>query len=186
MGKCVLVETEEETETYKKYFISEAYLTCAVSQGSSLTIPYEIAYKISKPGDIKGLLSPECLGDLSELNSLIPEGMPESQRRNLVSHLLLQVAEHLAGLHDRKFVHGDLTPGNILISEVVVGQSRIPHASLIDFGQTELFETQCRMVSTAHGFAAPEQFSAPWIMFPSSDMWSFGMIIILRVCGKLI
>lgn len=177
-GKVLPGRNKEETKIYKIYFSSEAHLTCAVSQESSMTIPYEIAYKTSKPDDIKGLLSPECLGNLYELNSLIPEDMPESQRRNLVSHLLLQVAAHLADLHDRLFVHGDLTPGNILISEVVAGQSCIPHASLIDFGQTERSGTQRRRFATAHGFAAPEQFSVPWIMDPSSDMWSFGMIVI--------
>lgn len=69
---------------------------------------------------------------------------------------------------------------NILIS-------RNGHIKIIDFGLSNLFSPRSHL-STFCGslyFAAPELLNAKTYTGPEVDVWSFGVVLYVLVCGKV-
>lgn len=74
----------------------------------------------------------------------------------------------------------DLKIENILIS-------RSGHIKIIDFGLSNLFSPQSHL-STFCGslyFAAPELLNAKAYTGPEVDLWSFGIVLYVLVCGRV-
>lgn len=78
------------------------------------------------------------------------------------------------------FFFTDLKIENILVS-------RTGHVKIIDFGLSNLFSPWSQM-STFCGslyFAAPELLHAKSYTGPEVDVWSFGVVLYVLVCGKV-
>ncbi|RMD40888.1 hypothetical protein DV735_g4249, partial [Chaetothyriales sp. CBS 134920] len=91
-----------------------------------------------------------------------------------------QIASALDYCHRNSVVHRDLKIENILISKN--GDIKI-----IDFGLSNLFSPRS-LLKTFCGslyFAAPELLQARQYTGPEVDVWSFGIVLYVLVCGKV-
>ncbi|OXB34270.1 hypothetical protein LQV05_006697 [Cryptococcus neoformans] len=91
-----------------------------------------------------------------------------------------QIGSALNYCHQNSIVHRDLKIENILIS-------KNGNIKLIDFGLSNLYSPS-RHLSTFCGslyFAAPELLNARPYTGPEVDVWSFGIVIYVLVCGKV-
>ncbi|KAF2486789.1 hypothetical protein BDY17DRAFT_239919, partial [Neohortaea acidophila] len=91
-----------------------------------------------------------------------------------------QIASALDYCHRNSIVHRDLKIENILISKT--GDIKI-----IDFGLSNLFSPR-NYLKTFCGslyFAAPELLQAKQYTGPEVDVWSFGIVLYVLVCGKV-
>ncbi|WVQ80301.1 hypothetical protein IAT38_002406 [Cryptococcus sp. DSM 104549] len=91
-----------------------------------------------------------------------------------------QIGSALDYCHHNSIVHRDLKIENILIS-------KNGNIKLIDFGLSNLYSPS-RHLSTFCGslyFAAPELLNAKAYTGPEVDVWSFGIVIYVLVCGKV-
>lgn len=96
---------------------------------------------------------------------------------------LEQIAEVLDWLHSgkatpsgREIVHGDLSPGNIMISSA--GQ-----ATLVDFGLARVAEHQTMAPAFTPGYAAPEVWNSGTYS-PAGDRYGFGAIGYFLLTGE--
>ncbi|KAG6810693.1 hypothetical protein H0H92_010718 [Tricholoma furcatifolium] len=91
-----------------------------------------------------------------------------------------QIGSALDYCHRNNVVHRDLKIENILISHT-------GNIKIIDFGLSNLYDPAARL-STFCGslyFAAPELLNAKVYTGPEVDVWSFGVVLYVLVCGKV-
>ncbi|KAL2119701.1 hypothetical protein VTJ04DRAFT_6662 [Mycothermus thermophilus] len=113
------------------------------------------------------------------LDYIISHGkLKEKQARKFAR----QIASAVDYCHRNSIVHRDLKIENILISKT--GDIKI-----IDFGLSNLFSPEeDRKLTTYCGslyFAAPELLQARPYTGPEVDVWSFGVVLFVLVCGKV-
>ncbi|WP_031523250.1 protein kinase domain-containing protein [Streptomyces sp. NRRL F-5123] len=109
--------------------------------------------------------------------------LESADERRAAVRCLEQLAEVLDWLHSgaatpsgRRVVHGDLSPGNVMIDEH--GQ-----ATLVDFGLSKLAaDHRTAEVWFTPGFAAPEVFDG--IRSPATDRYAFGAIAYFLLSGE--
>lgn len=111
------------------------------------------------------------------LDYIIAHGrLKEKQARKFAR----QIASALDYCHRNSIVHRDLKIENILISKS--GDIKI-----IDFGLSNLYSPHA-LLKTFCGslyFAAPELLNARQYTGPEVDVWSFGIVLYVLVCGKV-
>ena len=111
------------------------------------------------------------------LDYIIAHGrLKEKQARKFAR----QIASALDYCHRNSIVHRDLKIENILISKS--GDIKI-----IDFGLSNLYSPRS-LLKTFCGslyFAAPELLNAQQYTGPEVDVWSFGIVLYVLVCGKV-
>ncbi|GAA5875791.1 hypothetical protein JCM16303_003997 [Sporobolomyces ruberrimus] len=91
-----------------------------------------------------------------------------------------QIGSALEYCHANSIVHRDLKIENILISKT-------GNIKIIDFGLSNLYSPLSHL-STFCGslyFAAPELLNAKPYTGPEVDVWSFGIVLYVLVCGKV-
>ncbi|CAE6412490.1 unnamed protein product [Rhizoctonia solani] len=91
-----------------------------------------------------------------------------------------QIGSALEYCHKNNVVHRDLKIENILISHT-------GNIKIIDFGLSNLYNPEDHL-STFCGslyFAAPELLNAKAYTGPEVDVWSFGVVLYVLVCGKV-
>lgn len=101
-------------------------------------------------------------------------------RERVARKFARQIGSALDYLHQNSIVHRDLKIENILISES-------GNIKIIDFGLSNLFSPVSNL-STFCGslyFAAPELLNAKVYTGPEVDVWSFGVVLYVLVCGKV-
>lgn len=111
------------------------------------------------------------------LDYIISHGkLKEKQARKFAR----QIASALDYCHKNNIVHRDLKIENILISKT--GDIKI-----IDFGLSNLFSpsSQLKTFCGSLYFAAPELLQARQYTGPEVDVWSFGIVLYVLVCGKV-
>lgn len=111
------------------------------------------------------------------LDYIISHGkLKEKQARKFAR----QIASALDYCHRNSIVHRDLKIENILISKT--GDIKI-----IDFGLSNLFSPQNHLKTFCGSlyFAAPELLQAKQYTGPEVDLWSFGIVLYVLVCGKV-
>jgi serine/threonine protein kinase len=91
-----------------------------------------------------------------------------------------QIVSALDYCHRNSIVHRDLKIENILISKT--GDIKI-----IDFGLSNLFSPRAHLKTFCGSlyFAAPELLQAKQYIGPEVDVWSFGIVLYVLVCGKV-
>ena len=96
--------------------------------------------------------------------------------------LCMETLNGLQAVHQRKIVHADVKPGNILIGEG--GTAR-----LTDFGVSRLLEettsqtTTSRLIGSPH-FMAPEQWRGEDLT-PAADLYAMGLVLYYVLLGRL-
>jgi len=93
------------------------------------------------------------------------------------AEIFIQIADALAAIHEKGYVHGDIKPGNILFSK-----DRIP--KLADFNSARAIASASRSeVPYTPGYASPEQLREKR---PSreGDVWSLALTIYQAVTGS--
>lgn len=111
------------------------------------------------------------------LDYIISHGkLKEKQARKFAR----QIASALDYCHRNNIVHRDLKIENILISKT--GDIKI-----IDFGLSNLYspKSQLKTFCGSLYFAAPELLQARQYTGPEVDLWSFGIVLYVLVCGKV-
>lgn len=91
-----------------------------------------------------------------------------------------QIASALDYCHRNSIVHRDLKIENILISKE-------GNIKIIDFGLSNLFSPRNSLKTFCGSlyFAAPELLQARAYTGPEVDVWSFGIVLYVLVCGKV-
>ncbi|EHY56191.1 Serine/threonine-protein kinase [Exophiala dermatitidis] len=111
------------------------------------------------------------------LDYIIAHGrLKEKQARKFAR----QIASALDYCHRNSIVHRDLKIENILISKT-------GNIKIIDFGLSNLYSPRS-LLKTFCGslyFAAPELLQARQYTGPEVDVWSFGIVLYVLVCGKV-
>jgi eukaryotic-like serine/threonine-protein kinase len=103
-------------------------------------------------------------------------------------HLLAKTAEALAAAHEFGLIHRDIKPQNVMISR----KGPSDGIKVVDFGLAKNIAanlnrdaTATRVVMGTPGFIAPERLESPWIADPKIDIFSFGVLAIYLVVGKV-
>ena len=91
-----------------------------------------------------------------------------------------QIGSALQYCHANNVVHRDLKIENILIS-------KSGNIKIIDFGLSNLYSPQSQLNTFCGSlyFAAPELLNARPYRGPEVDIWSFGIVLYVLVCGKV-
>ncbi len=100
------------------------------------------------------------LVDAQALDNRLPKSQIEAVR------LFIQIARGLAHMHGRGFVHADIKPSNVLVTEDDV-------IKIIDLGQGCPIGTVKKRIQGTPGYMAPEQAHRQAIT-PQTDIYNFG------------
>ncbi|OBT69415.1 CAMK/CAMKL/KIN1 protein kinase [Pseudogymnoascus sp. 23342-1-I1] len=101
-------------------------------------------------------------------------------KEKLARKFTRQISSALDYCHRNSIIHRDLKIENILISKT--GDIKI-----IDFGLSNLFSPRSHLKTFCGSlyFAAPELLQAKAYTGPEVDIWSFGIVLYVLVCGKV-
>jgi len=101
-------------------------------------------------------------------------------RERVARKFARQIASALDYCHRNNVVHRDLKIENILISAN-------GNIKLIDFGLSNLYNPAANLQTFCGSlyFAAPELLNARAYTGPEVDVWSFGVVLYVLVCGKV-
>lgn len=93
-----------------------------------------------------------------------------------------QVAEALSALHRAGWLHGDVKPNNIIVSQ-------LGHATLIDLGFARRLDRQlCKVAESALqvtlGYAAPEMYLQDCPITSAADTYSLGVCLYEALSGQ--
>jgi serine/threonine protein kinase len=93
------------------------------------------------------------------------------------AEILVQIADALAFLHSKGYVHGDVKPENILFSFEGVPK-------LSDFNTAKALATVSkRAPGYTPGYAAPEQLKGEKLT-EKADSWALGLVLYETITGK--
>ncbi|KAJ3875360.1 CAMK/CAMKL/Kin1 protein kinase [Lentinula edodes] len=101
-------------------------------------------------------------------------------RERVARKFARQIGSALDYCHRNNVVHRDLKIENILISQT-------GNIKIIDFGLSNLYDPANHLATFCGSlyFAAPELLNAKVYTGPEVDVWSFGVVLYVLVCGKV-
>ena len=122
----------------------------------------------------------------SDLEGIIEKGGPMDPAR--VQRITIQVLKSLHEAHDKGIVHRDLKPANVFIADI---PGETDYVKVLDFGIAKSQEEGQNSNLTATGqimcspdYVAPERV-VDSLTFPSSDLYSLGIMMIEMLDAKL-
>ncbi len=113
------------------------------------------------------------------LSSYLPD-LPVPPPEATLREIFLPVLEGLREVHNKRYLHGDIKPGNIYIR-------RNGTPILLDFGSAKLDLAGPRDEGTSlftPGYAPPEQYDSAQTQGPHSDIYSVGATLYRCLAGK--
>lgn len=153
---------------------SVALKRCSDASPTSLRREYSLLRQVAHPSLVQAL---DLVNDdeggwfliepLVEGESIVPWARWQSSAG--VMKVLAPVAHALAHLHARRLVHGDVSPGNVLVTP----EGR---AVLLDLGLASS-RSQGLGASGTPGFISPERLRDPSGFEPSADVWSLAAVM---------
>jgi tetratricopeptide (TPR) repeat protein len=163
---------EPITETELARFRSEAH-TLAQLQHPNIVQVFDYNVVGGQPYLALELLTG---GDLDRLCRQQP------QAQDVAAERLETLAHAIAYAHERRVIHRDLKPHNILIA----AQGTL---KLADFGLARTTSghhpTQTNAQAGTPAYMAPEQIQAQPLVAPSVDIWALGVILYEQLTGRL-
>ena len=106
--------------------------------------------------------------------------------RDSVVEILRNVADGLQTLHSSNLIHRDLTPGNVLLK--TDPRTRRIEAKISDLGVARRLlgnESKLTACPGTYSFMPPEAFHCPTVYNEKLDIYSFGLLMVYLLCGKL-
>lgn len=204
LGRTVILKAPREgddlpagmADMFQRRVTAEARILAKLQHPSIVTI-YElgkasVGWPFCVLEKVDGVSLRDRLDELSDLES--KDGAPRTRERLELLSNLVAIAEALAYAHERRVVHRDCTPNNIILG-------KRGEATLIDWGiardldapsQTEMNlldespSTSGRMVTISAGTPPylPLEQSQGRAADPSFDVYSFGVTLYEVVAGK--
>jgi serine/threonine-protein kinase len=155
-------------------FLEQVQLEYAI--GSKLSHPnIRGVYKLLRRRRLLRVVAIDLLMELVDGTAL--DQRPPHTQQQAVS-VFRQVAEGLAHMHARGFIHGDIKPHNILVDEG-------GHAKIIDLGQACAAGTVKKRIQGTPGYMAPEQAHRQAIT-PRTDIYNLGATMYFLLVGEII
>ena len=115
--------------------------------------------------------------DKGSLQQVLQERKMNPLEETMIAPIAHQILVGLAALHENRIIHRDLKPANVLLSSSGA-------VKLCDFGLATLGEQSLNMtVLGTTKYMAPERLRAHGYG-RSSDLWSFGLILLECTTGK--
>ena len=98
--------------------------------------------------------------------------------------ILSDVGDAIRFMHDQGVIHRDLKPENLLLAKEP--HSAFPTVKIIDFGLSKARQTRdvCASFLGTRGYLAPEMLKRRTYS-EAVDMWAFGVIAYVLLCGCL-
>ena len=157
-------------EEARKRFDREAQAAAALHHPNVCPV-YEIGEEDGRTFLAMAFIEGDSLDKRIEQGPLkIPEALDIAQ----------QIAKGLEAAHEKKIVHRDIKPGNVIVDEK-------GHATVMDFGLALLTEgSKLSQLDTTVGTAAymsPEQIQGMEVDH-RTDIWALGCVLYEMVCGQ--
>jgi len=114
--------------------------------------------------------------DLGSADTL--EIQPE-QRENVVGHIAISVVRALVAMHEKRYIHNDIKPANILCN-------KYGEVKLSDFGCVSELEEKdafCTEINGTTQYQSPEKL-VDGEFNTKSDIWSLGITLYELLCGE--
>lgn len=122
----------------------------------------------------------------SDLDGIIEKGGPMDPAR--VQRITIQILKSLHEAHSKSIVHRDLKPANVFIADI---PGETDYVKVLDFGIAKSQEegqdknlTATGQIMCSPDYVAPERVVQS-LTFPSSDLYSLGIMMIEMLEGKL-
>ena len=138
----------------------------AVEASAIADRPY-IALALAPGEDLRRLLDPPPPPGRREIASSAPAACVVLPRARVLA-IAIAACEAAAHLHDHGFVHGDINPGNLVVTTD-------DHVTLIDLGIARAIGA-AGVVRGTHAYMAPEQVRGePWTR--ATDVFALGVVL---------
>lgn len=160
-------------ELAEEYFMREAQIVASMSHPNIVTV-YDVGNAGGRMYIVMEYIEGRSLDVI--LNQRQGKGLPLAE----VVRLAKQIGEALAYAHERKVIHRDLKPGNVMV---------LPDGSakLMDFGMAKALEVhrdRSLYICGTPDYMSPEQ-EAGEDLTVATDIYSFGLVILESLLGHL-
>ena len=161
---------------YKEKFVKEAQTIAALDHRNIIPI-YDVFEENNTAYYVMEYIDGESLSDVIKCRGALAEG-------DAVEYIR-QAAEALGYLHERRIMHLDIKPGNIMV------RRKDNRVVLIDFGLSKHYDeqsgeaTSTTPVGVSHGYAPMEQYKQGGVstFSPETDIYSLGATLYALVVG---
>lgn len=161
---------------YKEKFVKEAQTIAALDHHNIIPI-YDVFEENNTAYYVMEYIDGESLSDVIKRRGALAEG-------DAVEYIR-QAAEALGYLHERRIMHLDIKPGNIMV------RRKDNRVVLIDFGLSKHYDeqsgeaTSTTPVGVSHGYAPMEQYKQGGVstFSPETDIYSLGATLYALVVG---
>ena len=167
----------ESMNRYKAKFVKEAQTIATFSHPN--IVPIHDAFEENDTAYyVMEYVEGGSLSDIVKGNGALDEATAVDYVR--------QIASALSYIHERRFMHLDIKPGNIML------RTNDERAMLIDFGLSKHYnddgeQTSTTPVGISHGYAPFEQYKdgGVSIFSPATDIYSLGATLYYLVTGSV-
>lgn len=170
----VLSNEGEKSKTYKyllKKFLSEAKILASLTHPNIVKVT-----RFFEANNTAYFIMDYIKGE--SLKSYISENGTLSQED--IKKIIIPVLEGLKTIHNKSFLHRDIAPDNIYLTQYGVPM-------LIDFGSAKnIIGNESKSLATIvkAGYSAPEQYILSSIHTESTDIYATGAVIVTMITGK--
>ena len=168
----------ESMNRFKEKFVKEAQTIAALDHANIIPI-YDVFEENNTAYYVMEYIDGESLSEVVKRRGALAESVAVEYVR--------QAASALEYLHERKIMHLDIKPGNIML------RRKDNRVVLIDFGLSKHYDeqsgeaTSTTPVGVSHGYAPLEQYKQGGVstFSPETDIYSLGATLYYMVAGKV-